>query len=106
MKRIFINSMRPQKSDENEPTYTNYVDYDDEFIDETTEPRREKSLVFYDMDTYSNFNYTSHYPQQCRAIYDFQVRRDITKSSIIRAFQNRLGSGGILSIRQYIEFVT
>lgn len=86
--------MRPQKSDENEPTYTNYVDYDDEFIDETTEPRREKSLVFYDMDTYSNFNYTSHYPQQCRAIYDFQVRRDITKSSIIRAFQNRLGSGG------------
>lgn len=106
MKRIFINSMCPQKSDENEPTYTNYVDYDDEFIDETTEPRREKSLVFYDMDTYSNFNYTSHYPQQCRAIYDFQVRRDITKSSIIRAFQNRLGSGGILSIRQYIEFVT
>ncbi|XP_062584278.1 uncharacterized protein LOC134246031 [Saccostrea cucullata] len=56
------------KSDE-EPTYTNY-DYDDDFLDD--EPRREKSIVNYEMDTYSNFNYTSHYPQQCRAIYDFQ----------------------------------
>lgn len=91
MKRIFINFMCLQKSDENEPTYTNYVDYDDEFIDET-EPRREKSLVSYDMDTYSNFNYTSHYPQQCRAIYDFQVRRDVTKLPRTGASKNHLGS--------------
>lgn len=69
---IFVSLYFVQKSDDMEPTYTNY-DYDDDFIDDSFEPRREKSLVSYEMDTYSNFNYTSHYPQLCRAIYDFQV---------------------------------
>lgn len=86
MKRILINFMCLQKSDENELIYINYVDYDDEFIDETIEFRREKSLVFYDMDIYSNFNYISYYFQQCRVIYDFQVREDIIKLLIIRVF--------------------